>query len=51
MSSFLSESTKGATDLQPGYAGIVQAAWDAFYASDCGPDDLTCGSAHEQLGR
>lgn len=51
MVEFLAGNTLNASDLQPNYSGIVTDAWAAFYESECGADDPTCGSAHEQLGR
>lgn len=50
-SDFLAANTKGAIDLQDGYAQVVADAWDNFYESNCGSDDPTCDLAHEQLGR
>lgn len=51
MADFLANATEGAPDLQQGYSTAVGDAWAAFYASDCGADDPTCGSAQESLGR
>lgn len=51
MADFLSSATEGAADLQANYSGAVSDAWAAFYNSDCGAADPTCGSAHESLGR